>query len=106
MVSMPAFAAEVKIDDLIVAKTIPAAQRDNELKAAKAFYQFRNTGDESLLKAAISPNFTDTRSRQADRRVRRGRPSHRNISRGSARPQRRGSQDGCRRRLRDSPHGI
>jgi predicted ester cyclase len=59
LVSMPAFAAEVKIDDLIVAKTIPAVQRDTELKAAKAFYQFWNTGDESLLKAAISPNFAD-----------------------------------------------
>jgi hypothetical protein len=59
LASMQASAAEVKIDDLIVAKTIPATQRDTELKAAKGFYQFWNTGDESLLKAAISPNFTD-----------------------------------------------
>jgi predicted ester cyclase len=59
LVSIPAFAAEVKIDDLIVAKTIPAVQRDTEVKAAKAFYQFWNTGDESLLKAAISQNFID-----------------------------------------------
>ncbi len=59
LAAIPAFAAEVKIDDLIVAKTIPAVQRDTELKAAKTFYQFWNTGDESLLKAAISPNFTD-----------------------------------------------
>jgi predicted ester cyclase len=59
LVSLTAVAAEVTIDDLIVAKTIPAVQRDAELKAAKAFYQFWNAGDESLLKAALSPNFTD-----------------------------------------------
>ena len=57
LVSAPA--AEVKIDDLVVAKTVPAVQRVTELNAAKAFYQFWNTGDESLLKAAISPSFTD-----------------------------------------------
>jgi len=57
--ALPAAAAEVKIDDIVVATTIPAAQRDAELKAAKAFYQFWNTGDESLLKASISPSFTD-----------------------------------------------
>ena len=59
LASMQASAAEVKIDDLIVAKTISDAQRDTELKAAEGFYQFWNTGDESLLKAVVSPNFTD-----------------------------------------------
>jgi predicted ester cyclase len=59
LASMPASAAEVKIDDLIVAKTISDAQWDTELKAAEGFYQFWNTDDESLLKAVISPNFTD-----------------------------------------------
>jgi predicted ester cyclase len=59
LAAMPASAAEVKIDDLIVAKTIPATQRDAEVAAAKAFYQFWNTGDESLLKAAIASDFTD-----------------------------------------------
>ena len=59
LASMQASAAEVKIDDLIVAKTISDAQRDTELRAAEGFYQFWNTGDESLLKAVISPNFTD-----------------------------------------------
>jgi hypothetical protein len=59
LASMQASAAEVKIDDLIVAKTISDAQRDTELKAAEGFYQFWNTADESLLKAVISPNFTD-----------------------------------------------
>jgi predicted ester cyclase len=59
LASMPGFAAEVKIDDLIVANTMQATQRDTELKAAKGFYEFWNTGDESLLKAVISPNFAD-----------------------------------------------
>jgi hypothetical protein len=59
LASMQASAAEVKIDDLIVAKTISDAQRDTELMAAEGFYQFWNTGDESLLKAVISPDFTD-----------------------------------------------
>jgi predicted ester cyclase len=59
LASMQASAAEVKIDDLIVAKTISDAQRDTELKAAKGFHQFWNTRDESLLKAVVSPNFTD-----------------------------------------------
>jgi predicted ester cyclase len=59
LASTPASASELKIDDLIVANTIPAGQRDAELEAAKAFYQFWNSGDESLLKAAISPDFTD-----------------------------------------------
>ena len=52
-------AAEVTIGEIVVARTIPAAQREAELKAAKAFYQFWNTGDVGLLKAALSPGFTD-----------------------------------------------
>jgi predicted ester cyclase len=55
----PAFADELKIDDLVVANTISAAQRDATVNAAKGFYQFWNIGDEALLKAAISPDFTD-----------------------------------------------
>jgi predicted ester cyclase len=57
--SASALGDEIKIDDLVVAQTIPAAQRDAEVKAAKAFYQFWNMGDEAPLKAAIAPNFTD-----------------------------------------------
>ncbi|MFG1374944.1 ester cyclase [Xanthobacter oligotrophicus] len=38
---------------------VPASQRDATVKAATAFYDFWNTGDEALLKAAIAPNFTD-----------------------------------------------
>ena len=59
LISSAACADEVKIDDLIVATTIPAAQRDAALRVAKAFYQFWNTGEDALLKAAIAPSFTD-----------------------------------------------
>ena len=55
----PARAGEVKVDERIVAVTIPAAQRDATLKAATAFYDFWNTGDEAALKAAVAPTFTD-----------------------------------------------
>jgi predicted ester cyclase len=59
LISTPAFPDEVKIDDLVVVKTIPAAQQNATVKSAKAFYQFWDTGDEASLKSAISPNFTD-----------------------------------------------
>ena len=52
-------ADELKIDDLVIAKTILAAERDAMLKAAKAFYTFWNTGDDASLKTAIAPSFTD-----------------------------------------------
>ncbi len=55
----PAAAAELKIDDLVVADTISQPKETSELKAAKAFYEFWNTGDEALLGAAIAPSFTD-----------------------------------------------
>ncbi len=56
----PAFGADsVKINDLIIAGPIPDAQRDATMKAVRAFYDFWNTGDEVLLKEAISSNFTD-----------------------------------------------
>ena len=58
--STAAFAADgVKINDLIVAGPIPEAQRAATIKAVHAFYNFWNTGDETLLKDAIAPNFTD-----------------------------------------------
>lgn len=59
LLSTTAYADEVKIDDLVVAKAIPAAQEAAEVNAAKAFYQFWNTGDETALKAAIAPSFID-----------------------------------------------
>jgi predicted ester cyclase len=58
--SAPAFAADgVKINDLVVAASIPDAQREATMKAVRAFYDFWNTGDEALLKEAIASNFTD-----------------------------------------------
>ena len=51
--------APLRIDDLIVAETTVAAQREAAINAAKAFYQFWNTGDQALLSAAISPAFVD-----------------------------------------------
>ncbi len=58
--STPAFAAEsVKINDLVVAAAGPDAQRDATMKAVHAFYDFWNTGDETLLQEAVAPNFID-----------------------------------------------
>jgi predicted ester cyclase len=58
--STPAFAADsVKINDLVVAASIPDAQREATMKAVRAFYDFWNTGDEALLKEAIASSFTD-----------------------------------------------
>jgi predicted ester cyclase len=60
LVSNPAFAANgVKINELVVAASIPNAQRDETVEAARAFYDFWNTGDDNLLKWAIAPTFTD-----------------------------------------------
>src|SRR5258705_13062420 len=44
---------------LIVAGDIPADRRDAMLASAARFYQFWNTGDERLLRQAISDNFVD-----------------------------------------------
>jgi predicted ester cyclase len=49
----------VAINDLVVATPIPDAQREATMKAVRAFYDFWNTGDETLLQEAIAPNFTD-----------------------------------------------
>jgi predicted ester cyclase len=49
----------VKINELVIAGPIPAAQREATVKAVRAFYDFWNTGDASLLKQAIAENFTD-----------------------------------------------
>jgi predicted ester cyclase len=59
-ISTPAFAAEtLRINDLIVAASIPDTQREATMKAVRAFYDFWNTGDEALLKEAIASNFID-----------------------------------------------
>jgi predicted ester cyclase len=57
--SASAVAADVKVDELVVGTSIPQAEKDAQIKAARAFYQFWNTGDETLLQQAVAPNFTD-----------------------------------------------
>jgi predicted ester cyclase len=60
LLSAPVFAAGgVSIKELVVAAPIPDAQRDATIKAARAFYDFWNTGDDALLKQAIAPTFID-----------------------------------------------
>jgi len=60
LLATPAFAAtDAKVDGLVVATAISAAQRESTLRAVRAFYGFWNTGDERLLRAAIAPTFTD-----------------------------------------------
>jgi predicted ester cyclase len=60
MMAAPALTAEgVHIDELVVATSIPESQRDATVKAARAFYEFWNTGDEADLERAIAPTFTD-----------------------------------------------
>jgi predicted ester cyclase len=49
----------VHVDEFVVATSIPQSQRDATVKAARAFYEFWNTGDEADLKRAIAPGFTD-----------------------------------------------
>jgi hypothetical protein len=44
---------------LVVAGDIPADRRDAMLTSAGRFYQFWNTGDEMLLRQAISESFVD-----------------------------------------------
>jgi predicted ester cyclase len=55
----PCGAADLKIDEIIFAASIPDTQQNATLNAVRAFYQFWNTGDDSLLKGALAPNFTD-----------------------------------------------
>jgi len=56
----PALAAEpVRPEEIIVADSIPPAERDAELDTARAFYDFRNTGDVAFLERAIADDFTD-----------------------------------------------
>ena len=42
LTATPALADAVKIDDLVVATTMPDAQRDAAIEAATVFYQFWN----------------------------------------------------------------
>ena len=49
----------VTLQEIIVAGALPPAERDAELDAARAFYDFWNTGDVAFLKRAIADDFTD-----------------------------------------------
>jgi len=52
-------AAGVAIGNPFVGSTITEMQSDATARAARAFYEFLNTGDETLLKRAVAENFTD-----------------------------------------------
>jgi hypothetical protein len=72
LLSASAAAAEaVKINEIVIAPSIPDAQRDATVAAARAFYDFWNTGDEILLKHAIADTFVDRTCRRAVRRARK-----------------------------------
>jgi predicted ester cyclase len=49
----------VRPGEIIVAGAIPPAERDAELDATRAFYDFWNTGDTEFLKRALADDFTD-----------------------------------------------
>ena len=49
----------VKPEEIIVTGAIPPAEREAELDAARAFYDFWNTGDAAFLKRAIADDFSD-----------------------------------------------
>jgi predicted ester cyclase len=52
-------AESVRIDDLVVASPASDQQGAIDMKAVRAFDDFWNTGDETLLKQAVGANFTD-----------------------------------------------
>src|SRR5260370_27033488 len=57
--SAPAAIADgVRINDIVVAPAVPAAQREATLKAVRAFYDFSDTADEAYLQQAIAKDFT------------------------------------------------
>jgi predicted ester cyclase len=60
VLSEPASAAEsVRINDLVIARGVPAARREATVKTVRTFYEFWNTGDVALLKQAVAESFTD-----------------------------------------------
>jgi predicted ester cyclase len=60
LLSASAAAAEaVKINEIVIAASIPDAQRDATVAAARAFYDFWDTGDQIQLKHAIADTFID-----------------------------------------------
>src|SRR5258705_8901400 len=108
LLSTPAFAADgAKVNELVIAAPIPDAQRDATIHAARAFYDFWNTGDDALLKQAIAPTF-------ADRTLPPGRPQGPRraclrfapVPRRRARPHCDRREDDCRRRLCHRAHAL
>src|SRR5216683_476748 len=63
-ISTPAFAAEsVKINDLMIAASIPDAQRDATMKAVQAFYDFWITGDYVTVHMHFTGKFGQTQGK-------------------------------------------
>jgi len=64
MAAAPAFAAAardslVQPQQLTVDHSLPKAQRDAQILAARRYDTFWSTGDEALARAALAPGFTD-----------------------------------------------
>ena len=61
LVSLPAFADEqlVSARQVIADASLPPAQRDAEVLAARRYATFWHTGDERYARAALAPDFTD-----------------------------------------------
>ncbi|WP_156895866.1 ester cyclase [Massilia putida] len=59
--SLPALADEqlVRAHDIIADPSLPAAQRDAEVLAARRYATFWHTGDERYARAALAADFTD-----------------------------------------------
>jgi predicted ester cyclase len=61
LVALPAGADEqlVSARDIIADPSLPPAQRDAEVRAARRYVTFWHTGDERFARAALAPDFTD-----------------------------------------------
>jgi hypothetical protein len=53
------FTARVEVDNLGVSATFPDVERQATARAARAFREFWNTGDDTLLKRVFDENFAD-----------------------------------------------
>jgi hypothetical protein len=54
-------AARFEIDELVVAASVSDVERQATVRAARAFNEFWNTGDQALLKRVFDENFTNHR---------------------------------------------
>ena len=57
--SFAADTALIEPNSLIVDRSLPKAQADSQVIAARRYDTFWNTGDEALARAALAPNFID-----------------------------------------------